>query len=41
MININILNAGDMSIVTKTPGPISHPETRVKYTEDSGITPRE
>ena len=31
MISINALNGGNMSIVTGTPGPAGHPETRVTY----------
>ena len=31
MINIATLNGGNMSIVTGTPGPAGHPETRVTY----------
>ena len=41
MININTLTCGTITISSGTPGPAGHPETRVRYTEDSGITPRE
>ena len=41
MITINKLTCGTITITSGTPGPAGHPETRVKYTEASGITPRE
>lgn len=40
-VTINVLNAGNMTLTTGGYSPAGHAETRVKYTEASGITPRE
>ena len=38
MISINALNGGNMSIVTGTPVPVSHPETRITFSDGNSDT---
>ena len=41
MININELHCGTITIASGTPGPVGHPETKVKYTAASGLSDEE
>ena len=40
-VNINTLITGSMAIGSSGGSSSGHPETRVKYTEESDLTPRE